>query len=163
MADRPVEHLLSRPHVEIVPCTISDAREFVRQFHRHHGPPVSGLFAVGAAIDERIVGVAIVGRPVARLLQDGYTAEVTRVATLDGAFNACSALYAACWRGARAIGYRRLVTYTLSQESGKSLMAAGWKVVGEVKGRSWSCKSRPRIDKHPTQDKLRWEPSNEAC
>lgn len=141
----------------IVPCSIQDAKEFVRQYHRHHRPPLSGLFAVAVAAEaEDVCGVAIVGRPTARANQDGWTAEVTRVAT-NGHHNACSALYAACWRAARALGYRKLITYTLQSESGISLRAAGWAVVGETKGRSWDCPSRPRVDKHPTQDKFRWE------
>jgi hypothetical protein len=142
--------------LELVPITIGDAREFVTQHHRHHPAPVSGLFAVAVAVGEDVEGVAIIGRPVARELQDGFTAEVTRVAT-KGAKNACSMLYGAAWRAARALGYRRLVTYTLASEQGASVRAAGWKEVGSVKGRSWSCKSRPRVDKHPTQDKIRWE------
>lgn len=145
----------------LVPITVQDAREYVRQHHRHHPPPVSGLFAVACAsggADMPIVGVAIVGRPVARNLQDGWTAEVTRVAT-NGAKNACSILYGACWRAARSLGYRRLVTYTLASENGASLRASGWRVVGEVEGRSWSCATRPRVDKHPLQNKLRWEAS----
>lgn len=146
----------------IVPTSIQDAKEYVAQVHRHHKPPTSGLFAVAvaqnAAIgnDQRICGVAIVGRPSSRVLQDGWTAEVTRVAT-DGTKNACSALYSACWRAARALGWRKLITYTLASESGVSLRAAGWRVVGQTEGRSWSCKSRPRVDHSPLQDKLRWE------
>ena len=66
-------------------------------------------------------------------------------------------LYGACWRACRALGYRRLITYTLDSEPGTSLVAAGWRVVGVVKGQSWSVPSRPRIDKHPLQDKLKWE------
>jgi hypothetical protein len=148
---------LNPPEVlAVVPCSISDAREYVRQFHRHHRPPVSALFAVACAAGERVCGVAIVGRPVARMLQDGWTAEVTRLAT-DGTRNACSILYAACWRASRALGYRKLITYTLASEGGSSLRAAGWREVGRVSGRSWNCKSRPRVDRHPTQDKIRWE------
>lgn len=142
--------------LSLVPCSIQDAREFVRQFHRHHQPPVSGLFAVACAEGERVCGVAIVGRPVARMAQDGWTAEVTRVAT-DGTPHVCSKLYAACWRAARALGYRKLITYTLAGETGASVTAAGWRKVGEVTGRSWDRPSRPRVDKHPTQDKIRWE------
>jgi hypothetical protein len=145
----------------IVPCSIQDAKVFIRQRHRHHPPPVSGLFAVAVAEDQEVVGVAIVGRPVAAGLQDGWTAEVTRVAT-DGTRNACSKLYAACWRAARALGYRRLGTYTLAGEPGTSLRAAGWKELYRVQGRSWNCPSRPRVDKHPLQDKIRWEISLEA-
>ncbi|HMJ83369.1 MAG TPA: XF1762 family protein [Vicinamibacterales bacterium] len=142
----------------LVPISIGDACEFVRQHHRHHRPPKSGLFAVAHAANGAVVGAAIVGRPVARALQDGYTAEVTRLAT-DGTRNACSILYGAAWRAARALGYRRMGTYILKSENGASLRAAGWRIVGEVKGRSWSCKSRPRVDRHPTQDKIRWEVS----
>lgn len=140
----------------VTPITVQDAREYVRQHHRHHLPPVSGLFAVACSREGEVCGVAIVGRPVARMLQDGWTAEVTRVAT-DGTRNACSMLYGACWRAARALGYRKLVTYTLAEEGGASLRASGWRVVGEVDGRSWSAPSRPRVDKHPLQNKLRWE------
>jgi hypothetical protein len=142
--------------LEIVPCSISDAREFVSQYHRHRSPPLSGLFAVSCAKDGIICGVAIVGRPVSRVNDDGWTAEVTRCAT-DGTKNACSMLYAACWRAARALGYRKLVTYTLESEPGTSLRAAGWKVVGQVKAKSWNCPSRPRVDRAPLQNKLRWE------
>jgi hypothetical protein len=142
--------------IEIVPTTLSDAHQFVRQHHRHHRPPPGGIFAIACSNDGIICGVAIVGRPVARGNQNGWTVEVTRVAT-DGTKNACSMLYGACWRTARALGWRRLITYTLQSEPGTSLRAAGWKIVGEVKGRSWSCPSRPRVDRHPLQAKFKWE------
>ena len=103
----------------LVPITLTDAIEFVRQNHRHHQPPPSGLFAVACANGEGISGVAIVGRPVARMLQDGWTAEVIRLCT-DGSRNACSLLYGASWRAARALGYRRLITYTLPEEGGQA-------------------------------------------
>jgi len=144
--------------LELVPCTISDASAFVAQHHRHHKPPQGGLFAVAVGFGEEVVGVAIVGRPVARGLGDGWTAEVTRLAT-TGERNACSMLYRAAWRACRALGYRRLVTYTLASEAGSSLRGAGFAEVGRVTGRSWSCPSRPRVDKHPTQEKIRWEVS----
>ena len=137
------------------PITLTEAMQFVRLHHRHHLPPQGGLFAIACADETGVRGVAIVGRPVARLNQDGFTAEVTRVAT-DGAANACSMLYAASWRAARAMGYRRLITYTLQSEPGTSLRAAGWKVIGEVTARSWSTPSRPRVDKQPLQAKLVW-------
>ena len=102
-----------------------------------------------------VIGVVIVGKPVARMLDDD-TAEVTRLAS-DGTRNVCSLLYAAAWRAARAMGYRRLVTYTLPEEGGSSLRASGWTLIGEAGGGSWSRGSRPRVDTHPTQTKLRWE------
>jgi hypothetical protein len=109
-----------------------------------------------AAPSGTLYGVVTVGRPVARENQNGWTLEATRL-TVDTMPNACSMLYAAAWRAARALGWRRLITYTLKTEPGTSLRAAGWKVIGEVKGRSWSTPSRPRIDKHPTLDKICWE------
>ena len=141
----------------IAPIAYCDACAFVERHHRHHDPPRGHKFSIAVQDDEGVVrGVAMVGRPVARGLDDGFTAEVLRVAT-DGCDNACSALYGACWRAAKGMGYRKLVTYTLATEPGSSLRGAGWRVVAEVKGRSWSTPSRPRIDHHPTDDKLRWE------
>jgi hypothetical protein len=101
-----------------VPIFRAEAMEFVRRFHRHHRCPPGCIFSIGAANEERVVGVAMVGRPVARQLQDGFTAEVIRLAT-DGTRNACSFLYGACWRAAKAMGYRKLVTYTLPEEGGR--------------------------------------------
>lgn len=141
--------------LRVVPVTLREARAYVTANHRHHRAPQGGLFALAVA-DDAVRGVAIVGRPVARALADDYTAEVTRLCT-DGARNACSMLYAAAWRAARALGYLRLVTYTLDTEGGASLRAAGWRLVGAVGGGSWDRPSRPRVDTHPLQGKLRWE------
>lgn len=140
----------------LIPVTLREARAFVGRVHRHHRPPQGGLFAVAAADGDVVRAVVIVGKPVARNLADGWTAEVTRLAS-DGAANACSMLYQAAWRAARAMGYRRLITYTLAEEGGGSLRAAGWTLVGEAGGGSWSRPSRPRVDLNPTQGKLRWE------
>ncbi len=142
--------------LSVVPLTLTEAHAFVRREHRHHRPAVGGLFAIGAAQDGEIVGCVVVGRPVARMSADGWTVEVTRLAT-DGSRNACSMLYRAAWRAARAMGYRRLVTYTLPEEGGASLRAAGFALIGERGGGSWSRENRPRVDLHPTQTKLRWE------
>ena len=144
--------------LHIVPCDIGDAQAFVDQHHRHHKAPRGAKFAVAVAEAHRVRGVAIAGRPVSRGLQDGWTIEITRVCT-DGAGNACSMLYGACRRAAIALGYRRVVTYTLRAEGGASLRAAGFRVVADVRGRSWSCPARPRVDKAPHQNKLRWEAS----
>jgi hypothetical protein len=142
--------------LSLVPITLRDACSFIGQHHRHHDPPRGCILCVGAAANDHVVGVAVVGRPVSRELQDGWTAEVTRLAT-DGTRNACSFLYSAAWRACRALGYRRLGTYTLPEEGGASLRAAGWRCLGQTGGGSWSCKTRPRVDHHPTQVKLRWE------
>jgi hypothetical protein len=136
--------------------TLREATAYVEQNHRHHKPPQGALFAIGVSDGEKVCGVAVVGKPVARLNDDGWTVEVTRCCT-DGTRNACSMLYRSCWRAARAIGYRRLVTYTLPSEGGASLRGAGFKLIGTAGGGSWSRPSRPRVDTHPTQEKLRWE------
>ena len=140
-----------------VPITFKEACKFVEMHHRHHKPSRGVRFCMAVSDqDGNIRGVAMVGRPVARHLDDGWTVEVNRVAT-DGCSNACSALYGAAWRAARALGYRRAITYTLPQEGGSSLRGAGWKLIGEAGGGAWACKSRPRVDLHPTQQKLKWE------
>ncbi len=113
-------------------------------------------FSLGCAFEGAIVGVAIIGRPVARELQDGATLEVTRLCT-DGTPHVASFLWGACRRAAFALGYTRLGTYILKTETGTSLKAAGWRIVGETRAQSWHRGSRPRVDKHPTQEKLRWE------
>jgi hypothetical protein len=143
--------------VKLQPLTIAEAKVFVDEHHRHHDAPVSAKFAIGLNDGKSVVGVITVGRPVARMLDDGLTAEVTRCCVLDGTPNGCSMLYAAAWRAARAMGYRRLITYTLDTEPGTSLVAAGWKRIGEAGGGSWSRESRLRVDTHPMQRKIKWE------
>lgn len=135
---------------------LAEANAFVEAHHRHHRPVVGHLFSLGAALDERIVGVVIVGRPVSRFRDDGETAEVTRLCT-DGTKNACSFLYGAAARASFALGFRRIGTYILASEPGISLTAAGWRLMGETPGRSWSVPSRPRVDKHPLQGRLLFE------
>ena len=138
------------------PITQREAFAYIERHHRHHRPPVGAIFCIAVSDGETVRGVATVGRPVARGLQDGWTAEVNRCAT-DGAKNACSMLYGACWRAARALGYRRLVTYTLPEEGGGSLRGAGWECIGQAGGGSWSRADRKRVDLHQLQVKMRWE------
>jgi hypothetical protein len=143
----------------IVPITFAEANRFVSEYHRHHKPVAGMKFAVAVADGDRIVGVCLVGRPVNRNLDTGFTLEVNRCCT-DGTKNACSMLYGAAWRAARALGYRKLITYTLPQEGGASLRAANWHIVGETSNtKGWDRPSRPRVDTHPLQRKLRWEPA----
>lgn len=144
--------------LEAIPLDLEAANDFVARMHRHH-PPVRGhKFSIAAAVDARIVGVVIVGRPVSRMRQDGRTLEVTRLCT-DGTRNACSFLYGAAARAAFALGYLRLGTYTLPDEGGASLRASGWKLIGERGGGSWSRAGRLREDRAPTVAKLLWEVS----
>jgi hypothetical protein len=148
---------VDQPRLTITPISFKEAKAFIEEHHRHHQPPRGHKFSLAVSDEDgNVRGVAVVSRPVARMLDDGWTAEVTRVAT-DGCPNACSALYGAAWRAARGMGYKKLVTYTLPEEGGTSLRASGFTLVGEAGGGSWSRKDRPRVDTHPTQTKLRWE------
>ena len=146
----------------LTPISLSEANAFVALWHRHHKPVVGHKFSIGCEADGRLAGVAIVGRPVSRYLDDGKTLEVNRLCT-DGTKNACSFLYAAAWRAARAMGYHKLITYILDTEPGTSLRAAGWKCVGQAGGLRWTGKRRPEVDLCPAQMKLRWEIGDEAA
>ena len=138
------------------PVQQAEAFAFVRAHHRHHNVPAGWLWGHGVEDEAgQLVGVAVVGRPVARRLDDAYTCEVTRLCTL-GTDNACSALYAAAWRAAEAKGFRRILTYILDSEPGDSLRAAGWQLLGTTRGESWDRPSRARQDPNPTVPKQRW-------
>lgn len=138
------------------PITYSEACDFISLHHRHHLPPQGWKFGIAVNDGEKVVGVITVGRPVARHYDDGWTLEVTRCCT-DGTRHACSMLYGAAWRAAKALGYQRLITYTLASEPGTSLKAAGWREIGRAGGGSWNCPSRPRVQKAPTEQKTLWE------
>jgi hypothetical protein len=118
---------------------------------------VGAKFAIAVHNGEEIVGIVIVGRPVSRILDDGWTLEVTRLCTIDGARNAASMLYRAAWRAARAMGYRRVITYILGSENGTSLKAAGFREIGKAGGGSWNRPNRFRIDTHPLEQKKLFE------
>lgn len=142
--------------LELHPISLREANEFVKKFHRHHKRARGHKFSLAVCKGDKIVGVAIVGRPVARHRDDGYTLEISRLCT-DGTRNACSFLYGASRKAAFAMGYRKIGTYTLPEEGGVSLVASGWRLIGETKGGSWNTPSRPRIDKAPLGKKWLWE------
>lgn len=145
-------------HLTVLPVELKEANAFVGALHRHHKPVVGHRFSIGIVDDEGLLrGVCIIGRPVARLAgHPRDVAEVTRLAT-DGTYNACSMLYAAAARATRAIGYRRIQTYTLPSEGGASLRAAGWINEGEAGGGQWKhTDGKPRRTDQPTEKKTRW-------
>ncbi len=139
----------------LAPLTLKEANGLVARLHRHHKPAVGHRFSIGVKRDGELVGAAIVGRPVARLTDWTTVAEVTRLVT-DGTPHACSMLYAASARAARAMGYSSIQTFILEEEPGTSLVAAGWKKVGEVAAsESWD--SRPgRRNDQPRGAKTKW-------
>ena len=150
----------------VEPADLREANRFVLSHHRNHGP-VRGhrfsLWAIRRSDGER-VGVVILGRPPSRRrqVQDPLLIEITRLCT-DGTRNACSFLYGAAARAARALGYQRIGSYTLPAEGGASLRAAGWVLVGEAGGGAWRRSDRPvelfARDTGPTERKWLWEVS----
>lgn len=143
--------------LELQPITLREANRFIAEYHRHHLPPQGAKYAIAVACEDKIVGIATIGRPVSRMRDDGWTLEVTRVCTIDGYKNVASMLYGAAWRAARAMGYKKLITYILREETGTSLIAAGYKEIGVAGGGSWNRKNRVRIDKHPIEQKKLFE------
>jgi hypothetical protein len=142
----------------VVPVAFKQACEFVADWHRHHQPPRGHKFSVGAVAGSRFVGVAMVGRPVARMFDDGQTLEVTRCCVLAGEHNACGFLYAAARRATFALGYDRLITYTQAGEVGASLRAAGYRVVASRPAQpGWDRPSRPRSNTTGGVQRLLWE------
>ena len=142
--------------IEIVPIKQDEAKMFINTYHRHHKAPRGSIFQIGAAANDKIVGVIMVGRPVSRILDNGWTLEVNRLCT-DGTKNVCSMLYAAAWRVTKNLGYKKLITYILDTETGSSLKATNFKKIGETRNRSWNTRTRPRVDKHPLQKKIKFE------
>lgn len=155
------------PKLEVCPVELDEANAFVSQHHRHHKPVVGHKFSLGAVWRDEIVGVAVVGRPVSFHRDDGMTLEVTRLCAVvrkttdrrgkEHTVGICSFLYRAAAAAAFALGYKRIGTYILKTESGISVREAGWRLIGETPGRSWSSPSRPRVDKHPLQPRLLFE------
>ncbi|GAA4734309.1 hypothetical protein Prum_070020 [Phytohabitans rumicis] len=146
-----------RPRIR--PINYRQACAFIRTHHRHLGPPQGHKYSIGlAAPTGELVGVAMVGRPIARHHDDGLTAEVTRLAT-DGSRDTCSTLLAAAWRVARSMGYQRMITYTRHDEPGTSLRAAGWRAVADIPASSgWDRPARPRTSHGADQvARTRWQ------
>ena len=148
--------------LRVVNLTLADANAFVVQHHRHNKKVQGHKFSIGAVFCGNLCGVAIVGRPVARKLDDGVTCEVTRLCVLDdAAANCCSFLYRAAWRAWSAMGGQRLITYTLDSESGASLRGAGAREVARspawTDGKGWTTRSNRQWQPVHAVGKIRWE------
>lgn len=152
--------------LDVRPISLAEANTFIVANHRHHDKVRGHKFSEAVYNGDKMVGVAVVGRPVSRYMDDGKTLEITRLCT-DGTYNACSILYARCARIAKDMGYRKIITYILETENGTSLKASGWRQEAErAGGGNWSCPSRPRElveinlfgekQKYPTVMKQRW-------
>lgn len=143
------------PMLTIKPIHLSQAKEYVGQYHRHNIPPVGGKFAIGCYEDDRLCGVAICGRPTARKSDNGLTLEIYRNCT-DGTPNACSKLYGAACQIAKYMGYKRVITYTLASENGASLKASNFAWEGEAGGIAWTGNRRRNYYVSPEEMKNRW-------
>lgn len=147
---------MNNGHLRLFPATLSQANEMIELFHRHHKRVVGHRFTIGCESKDGVHGIAVVGRPVARMIEQYRVAEVTRLVS-DGKANVCSMLYSACARAAKAMGYGSIQTYILEDELGTSLKAAGWEFVRIVKGDTWVRKVRPdRRTDQPMCDKQLW-------
>ena len=141
--------------MEIRPIDYATAAQYIDENHRHHRRPVGHKFSIACYDSGRLCGVAMVGRPISRHLDDGVTLEVNRLCT-DGTKNACSMLYGSAWRAAKALGYTRCITYTLQSEPGTSLRAAGWRCDGSAGGKKWTGKRSGKEPEYPQEMKIRW-------
>lgn len=139
-----------------IPINFKQAKEFINKNHSHHIAPQGWKFGVGIEHNHKLIGVGIAGRPVARNLDDGYTLEITRCCTDGSKKNIASMIYGALVRAAKALGYKRCITYTLESETAISLKASNWKFIKIINGHSWNRNSRPRKDKHPICNKVLW-------
>jgi hypothetical protein len=134
-----------------------EAKAFVKQHHSHHKPMRGAILCLGAYEGDRLCAVAAIGRPSARMLDlRREVAEITRHCT-DRTEHVASKLYAQCRRVAQVLGFDRIATYTLADESGVSLIAAGFRPVRKTRGGSWNRRLRKRTDKHSTAPKMFWE------
>ena len=143
---------------EIRPLTFREACDFINLHHRHHRATVGCKFCIGLCDNETLIGCAVCGRPVSRYLDDGFTCEINRCCFLEGNHNACSMLYGACCRAAKAMGYKTIITYTLEVESGASLKASNFVCEGIAGGTHWTGK-RNKQQPIPDLMKLRWRRS----
>jgi hypothetical protein len=148
--------------LQATPLTLKNANAFVAEHHRHNKPVVGHRFSIGAVADQCLVGVAIVGRPISRNFDYQEVAEVLRLCVMDASpKNTCSFLYGACWRAWKAMGGRRIITYTLARESGASLRGAGWVRSREISARNqadWTNRGGNRVPQLVVGEaKIRWE------
>ena len=150
---------MAEEHLRVVPCFLDEANAFIKEHHRHHQPIGFHVFSVAVAAGDEVVGVLVANRPTARHYVDGFTLEVSRSCT-NGYRNANSMLYRAAIKAAWALGYTRLITYTLEGESGASLRGAGMREVATRRAspKGWNRTSRPRVVReHDQYAKTLWE------
>ena len=141
--------------MKIRPITFRQASDFINLHHRHHKATVGCKFCLGLFDDQKMIGCAVCGRPVSRVLDNGLTCEINRLCT-DGTKNACSMLYGACCRVAKEMGYEKIITYILESKNGASLKASNFSCEGAAGAKHWRGKRvKPNTDL-PEELKTRW-------
>jgi len=151
-----VENEVREGRLRLLPLTLAQANDLIERLHRHHKRVVGHRFSIGCQNGKGLVGAVVVGRPVARMTDQNNVAEITRLVT-DGTPHACSMLYAAAARAAKAMGYLKIQTFILESEPGTSLRAAGFKFEAMSGGGDWNRPSRSgrRVDQ-PMDRKKKW-------
>lgn len=148
-------------HPDVAPVPFGTARRFVARHHAHCGAPAVARFSFGAFNGPTLMGVVIVGNPVARALMGRGIAEVNRLCIRRDlpralGWNIASMLYGAAAREAERRGFAKIMTYTRIDEAGTSLKASGWVAEARLRGRGWHGRHRPRSNKNAWVDKVRW-------
>lgn len=115
----------------IIPLTLAQANSFAAKQRENYRPFRGRRFAIGCAMDEKLVGIVILGKPVDEALDDGLTLAVNYIHATGGR-TAYGMLYGAAARAAKALGYCRIIAFLPENISSSGLRAAGWKCAGPV-------------------------------
>lgn len=142
--------------LHVRPMLVAPAREHVLKNHRRLPRLRGAMWAVGCYDGADLLGVALVGRPRARAADGLGRLELVRLSVVEGVPNACSMLYGACARAARAMGALDLWTYIHEDEPGTSLRAAGWIFDRMTRAEEWDRPSRARGKAADARPKARW-------
>jgi len=141
---------------EFCPINREIAKKFINENHRHNSGPISDRFRIGLFEDGVLIGVGVAGNPIARKQMDGTTIEITRVCVLPDKPNACSQIYARMKRIAQLMGYKRIITYTLDNETGASLRAIGAIVDHKVAKGTWLNRQNRNYNEVSDMPKQMW-------
>ncbi len=150
--------MANEKHYTFIPLELKEANEFILKYHRHNKSVIGHRFSIGLLKDGILIGVGIVGRPVARMLDKKGTLEILRVCIIEGNQNANSIMYSRIKKISLLLGYTKIITYTLQSESQSSLKAIKAQIIAETKPQSWNRINRPRNDQEIYfKPKYRWE------
>ena len=161
LADDGVGGLVLDWQLRTRPVRFTAARDFVRHHHAHCTAPAAWRFGQAILNGGTMLGVVMVGNPVAPALNGRGTVEVNRLCIRRDiprvlAWNAASQLYGWAAREAARQGWTHIITYTRADEDGISVRAAGWQQEARIRGRGWHSSRRARSNTNAWVDKIRW-------